>query len=325
MKDEQPTVPVYPLELARVLNDLGIFLASNGRGDEAEKVWGQALSLQEKLIAQFPTTPVYRQEAANYHGNLGVLYSQGGRLVQAEQSYREAAAQLEQLVKASPATPVYWQNLISPYSNLISLITVTGAQPAEIEKNWRRLVELRTKLADAYPKAAQLQSDVGLSLAGFAGQLRTEGKATQARPLLEEAVKRQQTAIKLSPGNGVYKQRLAGHYLLLAQTLLDLKDYVQAASVVAELVKAAPSTWADQQRAAACLARCAGLAEKDKKLSSVDREKLVNDYADRAVALLRKAIAHGFKDADYLRRTADFEPLRSREDFKKVAAEVAKN
>ena len=64
------------------------------------------------------------------------------------------------------------------------------------------------------------------------------------------------------------------------------------------------------ERAAACLARCAGLAEKDKNLSSADREKLVNDYADRAVALLRQAIAHGFKDADYLRRTADFEPLR---------------
>ena len=122
-------------------------------------------------MREFPNTPVYRQEAANYHGNLGVLYSQGGRLVQAEKSYREAAAELEELVKASPDVPVYWQNLISPYSNLISLITVTGAQPDEIEKNWRRLVELKQKLADAYPKTAQLQSDLGLSLAGFAGQL----------------------------------------------------------------------------------------------------------------------------------------------------------
>ena len=154
---------------------------------------------------------------------------------------------------------------------------------------------------------------------------RTEGKPAQARPLLEDAVKRQQAALKLNSGNAVYKQRLASHHLLLAQTLLDVKDYVQAASVVAELVKSAPSTWSDQQRAAACLARCAGLAEKDKNLSSADREKLVNDYADRAVALLRQAIAHGFKDADYLRRTADFEPLRCAQDFKKVAAEVAKN
>jgi eukaryotic-like serine/threonine-protein kinase len=325
LSDEQPTVPVYRLEQARVLNDLGIFLASNGndRGSDAEKAWGQALALQEQLIAQFPDNPVYKQEAANYHGNMGVLFTQEGRLAQAEQSYRQAVAQLEQLEKASPDVAVYWQNLVGPYNNLINLLRLTGASSDEVEKDWRRLVELRRKLADAYPKTAELQSDLGVSLAGFAGQLRA-AKPVEARPLLEDAVARQRSALELSPDNGVYRQRLAAQSLLLAQTLADLKDYVRTAAVVGELVKSAPSTWSDQHLAAACLAKCAGLADKDEKLSAAERMKLVESYADQSVALLRQAMAHGFKGVDYVQTTADFESLRSRDDFKKLLADLQK-
>ena len=104
-----------------------MFLASHNGADEAEKVWGEALSLVNQLAKDFPKDAVYKQEAATYNSNLGVLYGQKGRLVQSEQSYRKAVAKLEELVKANPNVPVYWQDLIDPYTNLINLITVAGA------------------------------------------------------------------------------------------------------------------------------------------------------------------------------------------------------
>ncbi len=224
LNDEQPAVPEYRLELARVLNDLGIFLASSGRTQDAEKAWDQALDLQKALIADFPKNPVYRQEAANYHGNLGVLYSQGGRLVQAEKSYRQAVDELEELVKAEPDVAVFWQDLIEPYTNLISQLGLTGAPADEIEKDWRRLVELREKLAAAYPKTAELQSELGLSLGGLAARLRASAKGAEARTLLENALGRQRAALELSPGNEEFSRRLVTQSLALANNLLDLKD-----------------------------------------------------------------------------------------------------
>jgi tetratricopeptide (TPR) repeat protein len=262
LKDEQPAVPVYRLELARALNDLGIFLASGGRGSDAEKAWGQALAVQEKLVEDFPKNAVYRQELANTHSNLGVLYSQGGRHTQAERSYRQAVEQLEELVKSNPDVTVYVQDLIESYTNLISSLTLTGAPSEEVEKDWRRLVELREKLVVIYPKTAELQSELGLALGGLAGLSRSGVKAAEARQLLDEAVRRQQTA--------------------------------------------------------------ADLTEKEEKLSAAEREKRVNGYADRAIGLIRQAVAHGLPDADALQRAADFEPLRSRDDFKKIAAELRK-
>jgi eukaryotic-like serine/threonine-protein kinase len=261
LKIEQPAVPAYPQELARVLNDLGRFLISNNRRSDAEKAWDQALSVQEKLVEDFPTNGVYRKELALYHGNLGVLYSQGGRLVQAERSYRQSVKQLEELVKASPDVVVYWQDLIESYTNLISLLTVTAASSEEVEKDWRRLVELREKLVVVYPKTAELQSELGLALGSLAG-LRAVAQEPEARQLLEEAVRRQRIAVEL--------------------------------------------------------------AEKDEKLSAAEREKLVNGYADRAIALIRQVVGQGLMDADGLQKAADFEPLRSREDFKKIMLELQK-
>jgi len=217
--------------------------------------------VQEKLVKDFPTNAVYRQELARYQNNLGVLYSQGGRLVQAERSYRQSVQQLEELVKASPDVAAYWQDLIESYTNLISLLTVTAASSEEVEKDWRRVVELREKLVVVYPNMAELQSELDLALGGLAG-LRNVAKKSEARQLLEEAVRRQRFAVELS--------------------------------------------------------------EKDEKLPAAEREKLVNGYADRAIALIRQVVAQGLMDADGLQKAADFEPLRSRDDFKKIMLELQK-
>ncbi|HBI44433.1 MAG TPA: hypothetical protein DDY78_16500 [Planctomycetales bacterium] len=217
--------------------------------------------MQEKLVKDFPTNAVYRQELARYQNNLGVLYSQGDRLVQAERSYRQSVQQLEELVKASPDVAAYWQDLIESYTNLISLLTVTAASSEEVEKDWRRVVELREKLVVVYPNMAELQSELDLALGGLAG-LRNVAKKSEARQLLEEAVRRQRFAVELS--------------------------------------------------------------EKDEKLPAAEREKLVNGYADRAIALIRQVVAQGLMDADGLQKAADFEPLRSRDDFKKIMLELQK-
>jgi hypothetical protein len=46
------------------------------------------------------------------------------------------------------------------------------------------------------------------------------------------------------------------------------------------------------------------------------------ECARRAVALLRQAVANGFKDAAHLKEDKDLDPLRGRDDFKRLLAEV---
>jgi hypothetical protein len=46
------------------------------------------------------------------------------------------------------------------------------------------------------------------------------------------------------------------------------------------------------------------------------------EYTDRAMELLRKSVNAGFKDAANMAKDTDLDPLREREDFKKLVAEL---
>ena len=46
------------------------------------------------------------------------------------------------------------------------------------------------------------------------------------------------------------------------------------------------------------------------------------EYADRAMDLLRHAVTAGFKDAATLKEDHEFDPLRGRDDFKKLLDEI---
>ena len=75
-------------------------------------------------------------------------------------------------------------------------------------------------------------------------------------------------------------------------------------------------------RAAWTLARCVPVVEKDDKLDEAKRRAEMQFYADQAMAMLRDAVAKGYKNADDMKTDKDLDPLREREDFKKVVAEL---
>jgi tetratricopeptide (TPR) repeat protein len=62
----------------------------------------------------------------------------------------------------------------------------------------------------------------------------------------------------------------------------------------------------------ACIYSVASASLPDKK----------GEYGDRAMRLLRKAIELGFEDAAHLARDADLAPLRGRDDFRQLLAEL---
>ena len=100
----------------------------------------------------------------------------------------------------------------------------------------------------------------------------------------------------------------AGLAVLLAKN--DLPKARQAAEQLAELA----TRPVDYCRAACGFARLSPIGDKDA------REK----DAQRAMNLLRQAVAKGFKDDTYMKEEKDLDSLREREDFKKLIAELKK-
>lgn len=98
-----------------------------------------------------------------------------------------------------------------------------------------------------------------------------------------------------------------------ATSLLQAGQVERAVAEVAELTKT--GGWdAEQWYDFACVYAVAGGKLKDKR----------DEYAGRAVELLRKAVAGGYKDHAHMAKDADLDPLRGRADFKQLAADLAK-
>jgi len=51
-------------------------------------------------------------------------------------------------------------------------------------------------------------------------------------------------------------------------------------------------------------------------------DKQVEQYAARAVELLRQAVAKGYKDAAHMKKDTDLDPLRSHPEFQKLLKEL---
>ena len=98
-----------------------------------------------------------------------------------------------------------------------------------------------------------------------------------------------------------------------AKSRLQAGMVVEAVAEIDELTKT--SNWnADQWYNFACVYAVASGQSADKKA----------EYADRAMEFLTTAVEAGCNDAAHIEADTDLDPLREREDFKKLLAELEK-
>jgi hypothetical protein len=144
-----------------------------------------------------------------------------------------------------------------------------------------------------------------------------------ARRLLEDASGPVQKALDAKPDHPFFRAVYCDNRPLLAMTLLDLGDHTAAATAAGDLARVACDPAGDPYKAATFFARCMPLAEADTKLPEAQRKEVARSYGDRAVQALRQAVAKGYKDGNQVKKDKDLDPLRQRDDFKTVVAELA--
>ena len=70
------------------------------------------------------------------------------------------------------------------------------------------------------------------------------------------------------------------------------------------------------------MANCIGIAQRHAWLDAAQRKAAVQFYSEQAMALLRDAVAKGWKDASQMKIDSDLDPLRQREDFQQLLKEL---
>ena len=129
--------------------DYGGLLISSGRTIEGEQLLRKAISIEEKLVAEFPADVTYLNTLS------WDLYSwanlaRTGRPDEAERAYQRALVFEERLVKESPSIPDYLGNVSQYYEGLGGLLRIQGRKDAA-EDALRKSLDRFETLVDNFP------------------------------------------------------------------------------------------------------------------------------------------------------------------------------
>jgi tetratricopeptide (TPR) repeat protein len=318
---ELPGRPDRRQALARASWNLADVLAATNRAADAEAAYREAVPLFQGLVQELPADEVHGRDLANVITNLANLLQSTGRRDEAVPYYREALAAFARPAADFPHVPRYRQDLARAQFNLGTQLQMTGKR-SEAEKAYEDARAVQERLVADYPTRTDYASNLAITLNNLAEVVRDRGALAEARGHVERAIELQRRAIAGSPQNPLYPRFLQAHHIVLAETLLRQKDHAAAAQAAEELQRLAAGRWQATYDAACLVARCVPLAEADAGRPEADRQRLAQEYAGRAVALLRQAVGQGFTDADHLARDSDFASVRSRADFHQVLAEL---
>jgi eukaryotic-like serine/threonine-protein kinase len=321
---DNPAVIVFRTNLANNLGNFSLLLFGTGRAAEAEMENRRALALFQKLADDNPTDTELHAYLSESHMNLGVTLFETGRPAEAEAEYRMAISMFQKLVEEDPTVIGVRHLLAITHVNLAHLLLSTG-KPSEAEPHYHAgIANLRKLVADA-PKVSDHRGDLAWALSNFGGLLRKLGRPAEALERNDEAIALIEQSIKENPKNLESPNNLVRSLTGRELARRALGDAAGAAADIRRaqsLSEGLPALGGVGPFNGACAhAALAGLAGQDGAGVSAAEGRA---EADQAMALLRKAVDAGHRDPTEFRAADALDPLRGREDFKKLVAELEK-
>src|SRR5262245_55559164 len=114
--------PAIRFEAAEAYRRMGRIHSQLGQQLQAEKNFGEALALLEKLVAEFPARPEYRHTLALTNDNLDATLLHLGREAEAVKSYQRAIDLMQKLVVEVPTQSWYREHLAMYQASLSEVL-----------------------------------------------------------------------------------------------------------------------------------------------------------------------------------------------------------
>jgi serine/threonine-protein kinase len=354
LAEQFPAVPSYRKELAASHNNLGNLFRDLGRRKEAEKEYRTALTLQEKLVKQFPALPAYHQELAASHNTLGLLLAADpNRRAEAEKEFRESLALYGKLAEQFPAVPTYRMELARNHNNLGYLLHDLHRHE-EAEKENRTALDLQEKLAEQFPDLPDYTVELGGRYCNFGTRLLYQKQPEAALPWYDKAIARLQPVLAKDRRLATARAFLCGAHHGRASALMQLNRHVESVREWDRAIELDNGSLRDGFRLqrAICLSQAGEHARAVAEGNALTQgknvpgptlynaacicalaaasvqvdAKLREQYAGRAVALLRQAQKTGFfkepANLADMKKDSTLQALRARPDYRELLKEV---
>jgi serine/threonine protein kinase/tetratricopeptide (TPR) repeat protein len=290
--------PDHP-DTLRSMSNLASSYDVAGRNDDALKLREETLALRKtKLGPDHPATLLSMT-------GLGDSYTSLGRHNDALRIRQETLAL--QRAKFGPDHP----DTLTSMHNLADTYTALGRHAEALKLREETLVLRKAKLGPDHP-------DTLMTLERIAESLLALNRDAEALPMLDECV-------RLAQGKEVDLYLVPQAYDTRLRHFLKTKNVAGLRQTVEQWEKL-NRTDSDALYIAACFRALTGAAlranDKSASANSTSPNRAADEEADRAMTWLKKAVAAGFKNVTHMKKDPDLDSLRSRDDFKKLMAEL---
>jgi serine/threonine protein kinase/tetratricopeptide (TPR) repeat protein len=321
LADNNPKDVPAQCHLAESYHNVGSALHDLGKKDEGRRAWDEAFAIRKRLQEANPTVTYLKCDLAASLTDLGLAASDKGDTSAAIEYYQKARDLLHKVVRDNPGVPQFQSDLGKNYFN-------AGVRYSALK--------LRREARDAYQQARDIQEKLVAASGdhlGYRNELATtlvnlgvvqaqldqfdDGLAT-----LHHGIELQRVTFERAQQVPAYRHTLHALYGSLAEVERAAGHPDLAVDATLERQKLWPDNHTELFNAGREFTMAARKVGKGRAQLS-DNERAERDkYCGLAVAALRQAIAHGFKDVERMRKDPDLELLRGRNDFEKLVQEI---
>lgn len=307
--------------VAMIRCELGMLWRARGRKTQAEEQLRQAVATWEQLAARDPSNVRYVRMIAGQSCNLGNIIGDQGRLDEAAECFRKSIDLYTSLLERFPGDVDTRHNLSTAQHNL-ALVYRRQDRYKDAIAAYRRALALRRRVANQVPGRPSARHSLADTLLGLGLSHLMVKQFDEALACFQEADEHNRAALKMSPRHPEYRaaRRTCLVYTIYTHAYRSRQqEALQTAQTLCDLgYDPAEDAW----RAARTLAYCVSIARSLDELPPQRQEQVAASYAEHALAMLRSAIAAGFRDVQRLEKDSKFDPLRSHPQFQQMLAEL---
>jgi serine/threonine protein kinase/tetratricopeptide (TPR) repeat protein len=323
LEDESATDAVRTvLAQSHVLS--GYLLRQTGKPAEALQAYQKALAIRQKLADAHPAVGKYQSDLAHTHNHIGLLVLMWmGKPEEALTASRKALAIQQKLADANPAVIAFQYGLAISYDH-IGWCLLNMGKPVEGAEADRKASDIMQKLVDDHPAITLFQAWLASFQFNIGRALDRQKRLAEAFTALEKGLAILQKLAKADPNHAFLRRTLGeshafrgGARARAGQPAEAAADLRRALELWATLPSLDIEIQVERSRALALLAGLGGDAKSGVTAAEA------RTFADQSVAALADAVKTGWALPSELKEP-DFDALRGREDFQRLAAEVEK-
>ncbi len=351
-------------QLAYCYNHLGLLANHARQWRESEEFHRQALGIMEAKIGEIPNSVQWRAGAAETEHFLGALFQVSGKSEDADQHLQRSAAILTELIVERPTEESFLVKLVDTEIDL-ALIRQYSQRPAEAQRLFEQAFRHVNALIDAHPSNGEYKLSLAALYSNWGLLHQQTGQLNEAVAKVTKAIDLGESFLTREPNHVVARLRTRNAHGARAQAYEALDRWADAvpdwdrvvklegdagdwehrvlrtramthagihAGAIAEaklLANDSKLPLNGQYDLACVLALACGQVQGDDRINAAERRSLSEEYATRALALLRRLSDQGyFNDVDHaknLTTDADLKSLRERADFKALVPRPDQN